>query len=325
MATNNSVNNTTTPFTSATNITVTAGDFTLTSGRLLSNAVSSSTVGCVLIGGTTPGANTAIQARGTNCLFFGNLAGNFTLTTSRCFAMGSSAGNALTSAGTGGLIAIGYQAAKALTSATFACALGYQSALHVTTGSDSCVIGESNLNASTITGARNNCWGYNACTNYTSTEHDNICWNAAGTVAENTVLRLGTAGTGNGQVSTSYIAGINGVTVTGTAMLCATDGQLGTVASSQKFKENVQDMGDFSSSIFKMRPVTFCYKIDKEQLEQRGLIAEEVAKIMPNLVVYDEEGPFSVKYHDICSLLINEFKKLSQTISELEGALNGNS
>lgn len=49
-----------------------------------------------------------------------------------------------------------------------------------------------------------------------------------------------------------------------------------------------------------------------------GPIAEEVAEVFPDVVVYDEQGqPFAVKHHEEAPMLWNEMKKQKQTIEAL--------
>jgi len=93
-------------------------------------------------------------------------------------------------------------------------------------------------------------------------------------------------------------------------------GQLGTVSSSRRFKKDIADMGELTERLLELRPVVFRYKQEQtlpdrsEVPMEYGLIAEEVAEIFPDLVVYDEEGePFTVKYHMLSSMLLNEMKK----------------
>jgi hypothetical protein len=62
-----------------------------------------------------------------------------------------------------------------------------------------------------------------------------------------------------------------------------------------------------------LRPVTFRYKEAAENGThplQYGLIAEEVAKVYPNLVQYDKAGkPFTIYYHLLTPMLLNELQK----------------
>lgn len=91
------------------------------------------------------------------------------------------------------------------------------------------------------------------------------------------------------------------------------NGHLGTVASSQRFKQDVQDMGDASSGLMKLRPVVFRYKPQYDNGSgtlQYGLIAEEVAKVYPGLVQFSGKGePTTVYYHLLTSMLLNEVQK----------------
>lgn len=116
-------------------------------------------------------------------------------------------------------------------------------------------------------------------------------------------------------------AGSYGVTVGGTnaALLIDNTGLIGTTTSSERFKDNIEDMEDDSSKILLLRPVTFSYKKDPFSIKQYGLIAEEVAEIFPDLVNLDDEGlPHSVQYHNLPSILLNELIKLHERVNELE-------
>jgi len=110
----------------------------------------------------------------------------------------------------------------------------------------------------------------------------------------------------------TFIAGISGVAVTGTAVHVNTSGQLGTVVSSARFKEAIKPMDKASEAILALKPVTFRYKeeVDPEKIPQFGLVAEEVAKVNPDLVARDEEGkPYTVRYEAVNAMLLNEFLK----------------
>jgi hypothetical protein len=96
-------------------------------------------------------------------------------------------------------------------------------------------------------------------------------------------------------------------------------GQLGTVASSERFKKDIAIMGQASEGILSLRPVTFHYKKDTMGTPQFGLIAEEVAKVNPALVLPDKEGkPYTVRYDAVNAMLLNEFLKEHQTVQELK-------
>jgi len=102
-------------------------------------------------------------------------------------------------------------------------------------------------------------------------------------------------------------------------------GQLGTMNSSRRFKDDIADMGEASSALMKLRPVTFHYKSDQNPAGRRlqyGLIAEDVAEVYPDLVVYDSDGkPETVRYHLVNALLLNEVQKQHREIEELKARL----
>jgi len=139
---------------------------------------------------------------------------------------------------------------------------------------------------------------------------------------ESNHLRISASGSGNAQVSKAFIGGIYGVTtssITIHAMLVSNGDQLGTTASSSRYKDDIQDMDDSSSRILDLRPVTFTYKAHADKATQYGLIAEEVYETFPELVCLDDEGkPFSVRYHDMCQILLNEIQKTAKRIESLE-------
>ena len=172
-------------------------------------------------------------------------------------------------------------------------ALGYQAGYSVTTGSDNIIIGGGNQ----------------------------------GLAADTGVTRIGTST----YQKKAFVAGIRGVKTGATgavAVLVDANGQLGTINSSGRFKEDIQPMGSVSQKLYGLRPVTFRYKEaydDGSKPLQFGLIAEEVAEAFPELVVYGKDGkPETVSYHLLATLLLNELQKdhrviVSQTdqLSEL--------
>ena len=171
------------------------------------------------------------------------------------------------------------------------------------------------------TGSDNTCIGVDAGLNYsTGSESNNILLGAAvlGTASESNVIRIGNNGSGSGQQNKCFVAGIAGITVTGSAVLCSATGQLGDVSSSIRFKENIESIID-SSDLYGLNPVSFNYKYEEEKTLHYGLIAEEVDKVMPNLVIYDKDNlPYSIKYHEMPALLLVEIKNLKSEIEELK-------
>jgi trimeric autotransporter adhesin len=131
---------------------------------------------------------------------------------------------------------------------------------------------------------------------------------------ESSTIRIG-GDTGGGPQSATYIAGIYGSTVggSGIAVYVDSNGQLGTTVSSLRFKEQVRDMRDSTNALMKLRPVSFLYKPEYsngERTLQYGLIAEEVAKVYPEMVAYDKVGqPYTVRYQYLAPMLLNEMQK----------------
>jgi len=160
--------------------------------------------------------------------------------------------------------------------------------------------------------------GHNAGVDYT-TGSDNIAIGNNGDGNESGTIRIGDA-----DQTRTFIAGITGVT-DGVSVLIDSAGQLGTVSSSRRYKEDIEEMAGASDGLLSLRPVTFRYKkafVDDDKPIQYGLIAEEVAEIFPDLVVYNEDGePETVKYHLLATLLLNEFQKLEQVTADQEAQL----
>jgi len=131
---------------------------------------------------------------------------------------------------------------------------------------------------------------------------------ASGT--ESNTIRIGA-----GTETAAYMAGIytSSVDNNGVPVFVDDTGLLGTVVSSRRFKEQIEDMGDSSDPLMKLRPVTFLYKSEYSRGErtlQFGLIAEEVAQVYPELVAYDKNGePYTVRYQYLAPMLLNEVQK----------------
>ena len=98
----------------------------------------------------------------------------------------------------------------------------------------------------------------------------------------------------------------------GVEVIVGTDGKLGTVVSSERFKTETKPMGNASEVILALKPVTFRYKreLDPEGIPQFGLVAEQVEKVNPDLVARDDQGkPYTVRYEAVNAMLLNEFLK----------------
>jgi hypothetical protein len=102
------------------------------------------------------------------------------------------------------------------------------------------------------------------------------------------------------------------------------DGKLGVTMSSAKFKEAIKPMDKASEAILALKPVTFCYKeeLDPDKIPQFGLVAEEVEKVNPDLVVRGEDGKvMTVRYEAVNAMLLNEFLKEHRQVQELKGTV----
>src|SRR5205814_3530015 len=122
-------------------------------------------------------------------------------------------------------------------------------------------------------------------------------------------IRIGTGG-----IHTStFVAGIFGQVASGGAtVFVASDGKLGTNVSSRRFKQEIRPMDRASEAILALQPITFRYKkeFDSTRTAQFGLVAEDVERVNPDLVVHDKEGkPYSVRYDQVNAMLLNEFLK----------------
>jgi hypothetical protein len=209
-----------------------------------------------------------------------------------------------------GNAALGDNSLAANASGNFNTSLGADSLLVSTTG------------GSNTTGSSNLAIGAAAGT-HIATGSNNIDIAASPSADESGTIRIGTAGT---HIAT-FIAGIDGATsASGTAVFVNASGQLGTATSSLRFKEDVEDMGEASAALMRLRPVTFHYKPgqdDGSRLLQYGLVAEEVARVYPGLVQYDAEGqPQTVRYHFVDAMLLNETQRLHRRVEELQARLS---
>lgn len=161
--------------------------------------------------------------------------------------------------------------------------------------------------------------GHLAGSNLTTGSY-NIAIGNPGVAGEAQTIRIGnTSVLDPNRQMRAFVGGIYGATISsGATVLINSSGQIGTVVSSSRFKKDVADMGDASSRLLKLRPVTFRYKTDETQTQQYGLIAEEVAKIYPDLVVRNQGGEIdSVQYHELAPMLLNELQKQHLEIEAL--------
>jgi len=204
--------------------------------------------------------------------------------------------------------------------------MGYQSGSAVTTGTYNTSLGHQSLDGTVgMTGTYNVSIGKGSGGGLTGADSSNICINFGGIGGTSNAMYIGSGtGTGLGNLNSVFIAGISGISVTGAAVLISGGNQLGIAVSSARFKDNIQDMDDFSADILNLRPVTFTGKNDETGRVIGGLIAEEVEDVMPNLVLKDQDGlPQTVMYHELPALLLNELQKALKRIDALEAKLGG--
>ena len=197
-------------------------------------------------------------------------------------------------------------------------AIGLQALEFNKTGNDNTAIGHNALLQAR--GSSNIALGSSAGLNITAGSN-NIAIGNVGGEGDTGIIRIGTAGT---QTAT-FIAGIRGTPLSNGAAIAVgitADGQLGVRVSSAQFKEAIKPMNKASEAIFSLQPVTFRYKKDPAALAQFGLVAEEVAKVSPDLVARDKEGkPFTVRYEEVNAMLLNEFLKEHKKVEALETKL----
>jgi hypothetical protein len=192
-------------------------------------------------------------------------------------------------------------------------------------GSDNTASGQAALYSNT-TGSNNIGLGANAGYNLTAGSN-NIEIGNEGTSSDNGIIRIGTAGS---QIAT-YVAGIENAKVTGAAVYVTAGGQLGVLASSERYKTAIAPMGAGTEKLQELRPVTFHLKTDPNGPVQYGLIAEEVAKVYPELVIRDDAGKIQgVRYEELAPMLLNEVQKQqrvnaaqAEKIASLEQQLAG--
>ena len=219
--------------------------------------------------------------------------------------------------------AVGRDALSSLTNGNSNTAIGRDALLNNVDGSNNVAVGRDALLSSTG-GQSNVAVGRGALANSTISDSNLALGIDAGNqiVTASNVICIGH--TGADVSDTTWIGNVFGVTTqsgTTAPVIVSNNGQLGTMASSERFKKDIVSMKKTSDAILALRPVTFHYKTDTGNTPQFGLIAEEVAKVNPSLVLADKEGkPYTVRYDAINAMLLNEFLKEHKTVQE-QGAM----
>jgi hypothetical protein len=194
--------------------------------------------------------------------------------------------------------------------------MGVKALFENTTGSQNSAVGYGALYSNT-SGNYNVGLGYFAGFNLT-TGSNNIDINNRGVAGESGVIRIGIQGT----QGATFIAGIYGTSVSGSAVMVSSTGQLGVVVSSERFKTAIVPMGADTARLAQLRPVSFKLKSDAAGTHQYGLIAEEVAQVYPELVIRNASGRIDgVRYDELAPMLLNEMQKQQQKIAAMERQL----
>jgi hypothetical protein len=206
--------------------------------------------------------------------------------------------------------ALGHSALRSNTTGNYNVSIGRSALSSKTTGDFNTAVGRQAL-ALLTAGTSNTALGHLAGGGLI-TGSNNIYIGNGGASNESNTIRIGTDGFHN----RVFINGVRGA-VTGIpdaiSVMIDSNGQLGTISSSARYKEDIRDMLARSERIYDLRPVVFRYReafANGSKPEQFGLIAEQVAEVFPELVVLNEDNlPETVKYHDLAVLLLNELQK----------------
>jgi hypothetical protein len=189
------------------------------------------------------------------------------------------------------------------------------------TGESNIAIGQQAMQ-SNISGSDNTAVGFEALPDNTNGSHNIAVGDGAGVnvMTADRVICIGAVGE---DISNScYIGQIfNATCIGGSPVFIDANNKLGTITSSRRFKDDIKPMEQASETLFALKPVIFHYKkeIDPTRISQFGLVAEEVEKVDPDLVVRDREGkPYSVRYDQVNAMLLNEFLKEHKKVQDLE-------
>jgi hypothetical protein len=210
--------------------------------------------------------------------------------------------------------AVGANALDSNTSGGYNAALGENALIGNTTGIQNTAVGRAAL-VGNSTGSNNIAVGSGAGGSLTSGSN-NIYLGAAPVVtSESNTMRLGQINT----QTRAFMAGVFGVPVTGSQVFINSSGQLGVSLSSARYKRDIATMGARSHGLFNLRPVTFRYKQDPQRIRQYGLIAEEVAKVYPEIVTRRADGAIeSVQYNELIPMLLNELQRQQRDLSAVK-------
>jgi hypothetical protein len=248
--------------------------------------------------------NTASGAAALN----GNLSGSYNTAVGSAALLYNTTGSSNTASGRSALhnnvsgidnTAVGYQALYANTTANYTTGIGYEALYNSQSGLANIGVGPF-AGKNIIQGELN---------------IDIGSWGAAD---ESNTIRIGISP----YHAHTYIAGIYSTTgLSGLPVIVTSSGQLGVdPVSSERFKTGIATMGSATANLSQLRPVTFKLKSDAQGMVHYGLIAEEVAKVYPELTIRDQEGRIDgVHYDELAPMLLNEMQKEHATVATLIG------
>lgn len=218
--------------------------------------------------------------------------------------------------------ATGYEALYANSTGSENTAIGAYALYYSSTGSSNTAIGYDAL-YNNYYGTGNIAIGFNSGVDISESSNNSIEIGNRGVGTDNGTIRIGTANT----QTSFYAAGVSGVQISdGVPVYINSNGQLGTVNSSIRFKEDVHDMADASDKLFQLRPVTYRYKQayqDGSKPVDYGLIAEEVAQVYPDMVARDASGQIlTVQYQKLTPMLLNEVQKQHSQLGEQQHTID---
>jgi hypothetical protein len=273
-----------------------------------------------LYSNTTGDANTGI---GSGALYFnstglGNTASGYNALYFNSTGVGNTASgyNALERNTTGSdNTASGVDALHSNTVGKQSTAVGVKALFSGTTGNNNLAVGYNALSALTGASSGNIALGSNA--GYlTKTGNSNIYIGSYGiSASETNVTRIGRTQT------RVFIKGISGVPLSGAPVVINSAGQLGVASSSARYKRDIKPLADMTEKLAQLRPVSFSYKTEPDATHY-GLIAEEVDKVMPELVVQDEQGrPDAVQYLELIPLLLEERQEMQAELTRQQSEL----
>jgi hypothetical protein len=208
----------------------------------------------------------------------------------------------------------GWRALFANTTGFHNTADGFIALSNNTTGNHNTADGDEALSGNTTGNFNTTCGAHSLINNSTGSGNTVLGFDTGNSITTaSNVICIGENVAGANVSNRCFIGNIFGATVTaGISVFINSSGQLGTLTSSRRFKEEIRPMDQASNALFSLKPVTFRYKkeIDPAGASQFGLVAEDVEKVNPDLVVRDKEGKsYSIRYDQVNAMLLNEFLK----------------